>query len=101
MRLGSIKEVVVCPHSPLSIKSRTRWLTSGPTSRGGSRCEPARSALDRKRRVGTYNNLLDAPKPHDRQIPVSYLMVSSLRLTLSLLPDPLRDLPQSFNRKQR
>jgi hypothetical protein len=28
-------------------------------------------------------------------------MVSSLRLTLSLQPDPLRDLPQSLNREQR
>jgi len=51
--------------------------------------------------VGTYSNLLDAPKLPDRQITLSYLMASWRRVALTLLRDPLSDLPQPLNREQR
>jgi hypothetical protein len=54
-----------------------------------------------KRDAGTYNNLLDAPKPQEMRIALSYLMASWRRVTLTLLCYPLRDLPQPLNREQR
>jgi hypothetical protein len=51
--------------------------------------------------MGTYSNLLDAPKAHDRQRSLSYVICSPLWLAFALLLDPLRDPPQSLNREQR
>ncbi len=68
--------------------------------RGGPRREPACSVPDQVRRGGTCSNLLDAPKPHDKRLAVSYLILSSLGLIFTLLPDPSCDLPQSLNREQ-
>src|SRR5262245_24609466 len=74
----------------------TTFLFSNSTKAGQGHLAP-----DWKKRVGTCSNLLGAATWHDMRISLSYLMLSSLRLTRTLLHGPLCNLPQPLNREQR